>query len=157
MMWDEGKVVEMPHISTHADFDDLHVEHEDDDEEEGFDPTSFNKDVSISVAVMTATERIAQREARFVRCLQLGLSLVLLTASAIATANVYISLAEQEQSEFEEAFIDYSTKLTDEFQSVAILCIGAIGAFSATITSNTASSNVMWPFVTIPNFESQAQ
>ena len=128
------------------------------DDEEGFDTTSVLKNGASKAAVaMTASERIAQREARFVRCLRLGLLGVLLTASAIAAAMVYVGLAEQEEADFEEAVADYSRKLTDQFQLVAVRCIGAIGAFSATITSHMVSSNATWPFVTIPNYEAQVR
>ena len=108
----------------------------------------------------TFVQKIVQRETRFVRCLRLSLLLTLLSATAVVSALVYRSLANQEEQDFENAFQDYSTKLTTEFQSIAERRLGAIAAFSTSITSNALKSqneNASWPFVIIPQFEAQAR
>ena len=109
-------------------------------------------------------QKIVRRETRFVRCLRLGLLFILLSASIVASVLVYNSLTTQEHKDFKEAFQDYSTKLTNEFQSVAERRLGAIAAFSTSITSNTlktqndtAGPASKWPFVIIPQFEAQAR
>lgn len=106
----------------------------------------------------TFVQTIVRRETRFVRCLRLGLLFILLSASAVASVLVYQSLTRQENQDFEDAFQDYSTKLTNEFQSVAERRLGAIAAFSTSITSNALTlQNSTWPFVIIPQFEAQAR
>ena len=114
----------------------------------------------------TLVQKIVRRETRFVRGLRLGLLFILLSASAVASALVYQTLTRQENQDFEDAFHDYSTKLTNEFQGVAERRLGAIAAFSTSITSNalksqndttSSSDNNKWPFVIIPQYEAQAR
>ena len=100
-------------------------------------------------------EKIAYRETRYVCYLRLGLILTLAVAASIVCATVYLFVSDEENDEFEQAFVAYSTKLSETFQSIADRRLGAIAAFSTTITSFALATNDSWPFVTVPHFEAQ--
>jgi hypothetical protein len=102
-------------------------------------------------------EKIAHRETRYVTLLRLGLFLTLLVASAIASSLVYLFISGEERDEFEKTFIDYSIKLTETFQTIADQRLGAIAAFSTTITTLALATNSTWPFVTVPKYEALAR
>jgi hypothetical protein len=121
--------------------------------EEGFETASIDN----LTAPLSIGEKFALREARFVRLLRLGLLVVLFSASLLATNVAYLSLTAREQLRFKDAFYDFSFKLTTEFQNIANRRLGAIAAFSTTITSNAISTNATWPFVTIANYEAQVR
>ena len=135
------------------------------DDAEGGDASNFSSSedsdeidkVSDAVDDEKYVKRIAHRETRNVMYLRLGLLLTLFVATSIVCTFVFIFVSEGENDEFEKAFVSYSTKLTETFQSIADRRLGAIAAFSTTITSFALATNSSWPFVTVPNFEAQAR
>ena len=121
------------------------------DDSDGKEVTSDSVDGEIYV------EKIAHRETRYVTYLRLGLLLTLFVAASVVSATVYLFVSGGENDEFEKAFVSYSTKVTETFQSIADRRLGAIAAFSTTITTFAIATNSTWPFVTVPNFEAQAR
>jgi hypothetical protein len=105
----------------------------------------------------TVAKKIATLETRFVMYLRLGLLLSLLVSAAVVSATVYIFISSQEEKKFETAFIEYSSKLAEAFQSIAGRRLGAIAALSTSVTSFALASNATWPFVIVPNFEAQVR
>ena len=101
--------------------------------------------------------KIAHLETRYVTYLRLGLLITLFVAASIVCTAVFLFVSGGENDEFEEAFDTYSTKLTETFQSIADRRLGAIAAFSTTITAFALATNASWPFVTVPFFEAQAR
>jgi class 3 adenylate cyclase len=105
----------------------------------------------------TVAKKIATRETRFVTYLRLGLLVILLLAAATVITTVYNLLVAQEANEFERAYVDYSSKLAEAFQSIAVRRLGAIATLSTSITSFALGTNATWPFVTFPKFEAQVR
>jgi class 3 adenylate cyclase len=120
--------------------------------EEGLNVVKSNENVQTLFV-----QNIAERETRFVRFLRIGLILILLAISTIASVSVYFAVINKEQFDFEDAFQEYSSKLTTEFQTVAVRRLGAIASFASSITSNTVNTNATWPFVTVPHYEAQVR
>ena len=106
-------------------------------------------------AVPTET-KLAKNETKAVVCLRVGLATVLLSAALLVSLGIYFFTRGTEESEFQSAFADQSTKILENFQQVADRRLGSIAAFGSSITAHTLATNASFPFVTIPAFEEQA-
>lgn len=101
-------------------------------------------------------EVIAKTEEFAVTWLRLGLAAVLVASTIGVSCGIYFYMSNAETEEFKNAFADNSAKVVEQFQGIAERRMGAIAAFSTSVTAHTMATNAEWPFVTIPQYEAQA-
>lgn len=120
-----------------------------------FSCTSYHdQDLSTSPPVET---KLADKEAKTVTWLRIGLVAVLLIATVVSALGIYFFTNGLEQDEFEQAFADNSAKILEAFSTVADRRFGALAAFTTSFTAHNLAINATWPFVSIPQFAAQGE
>ena len=130
--------------------DDPHLE---DESSPRLDDESSTHGSSSGVKPPNSVDRekaIGGQETQAVRRLRCFLLLILLVAVA-ASIGVYLFTRQEEDADFEAAFLSQGQKVMNGFQEDSIRKLEAMDSLSNSFTSYAINSGSTWPFVTIPN------
>lgn len=108
---------------------------------------------------LTKQQEIEIAKAETVAVFRLRLVVVavlLLSAAGIAYAVHYVS-SSAEQQEFENKYMDDSTKIFETVASNLDLTLGALDNFVVGVVSLAKFAGLTWPFVTVPDFAIRAR
>lgn len=100
---------------------------------------------------------LAKRETEAYNQSRILMLLVLFCVAIGSSISVYYVTKRSETQVFEETFQDQASKIVESFEQSATRRVGALQAFSQTITSWAVHSDSHFPNVTLPDFERQAQ
>jgi hypothetical protein len=96
---------------------------------------------------------VAETETCYVRYLRVLVVLILMLATAICAAAVFMYTSNTENQDFELAFNQYARLIVDTVHANTQHKLEATGAIAALVQGHAITSNSSWPFVTVPFFE----
>lgn len=140
--------------SHDGDFSNHHLNNDDDDD-----------DVPISIGSSSqpnmknyrkVVPKIATAESQAVFRIRVMVLLFLIMSTIVTACLVYFSTRNGEQEQFEADFEDLAAKVLNNLGSSIEASLGAMDSFVVSIVSFAQYNNMTWPYVTIPNYGTQA-
>jgi class 3 adenylate cyclase len=138
------------------------VDDDDDDDDDDDSISGGGLSHNSSVGPMTSAKaraakqeraNLGKNETKVVRCLRIVTLLILLGTAGLVSWGVYSLSAESQADAFKSEYDSHATKLIDSFHSSVERFLGSFGSFSASITSYATDDGLVFPNVTIPDFE----
>jgi len=120
------------------------------DESEGFGESEERDEVG-------EAKKFASKDTCRLRFWRVVVTLVLLVTALVVTIVTYFFLKNAEESNFVEAFRQFSRTVADAEIERRGDIHDAMESLSDTLTSSAEAANATWPFFTLHNFESYAQ
>eukprot|EP00980_Cylindrotheca_fusiformis_P030382 scaffold24738_cov103-Cylindrotheca_fusiformis.AAC.2 len=104
---------------------------------------------------------VAKSEERNILRAKCLVALILVLAAATVATSAYILVKDQAQSNFENHFNGYASKIASVSRQKADQLFDALDAFAVMVGSQAAAENELlnssWPFYTIPDFSVKAE
>ena len=106
--------------------------------------------------VVETNDAVDEKQNRVVNHVRYAVFGILLMVTMAVSLSVYFYIKKEEETAFEDHFMDQATKVAKSFTFNAEKRLEALTAFSQQITSFALHSNLTFPFVTLPDFERHA-
>ena len=120
---------------------------------ETMDNSTSNLTLQGDATLEARKDLIEKRDDRAIVVIRLLTIFVLVSVAVAVSFSVYFFSAEDEQSDFDQAFHDKASKLIDSFGSKAGSRLLALDTFAVDMVSYAHYSGSEWPGVTLPDFE----
>lgn len=144
-------------LSVHSDRDNSVSHSNSNSNSRSQNDSSLGNDNSMTGATgVSEAESIANKASKQVLYLKLLVLFILLAATGIVGAAVYLTTDNGEQAAFEQAFDDSAVKVFDTFKFNVERKLGAMDKFGVEVTSLAVDSGASWPNFTLPDFEYRA-
>jgi len=120
-----------------------------------FDEVSSEVDGVSDCSQQSNAQQIARKESASVWRWKTALAIMLLITTAFVVASAFIFLNSEELLVFEDTFYQYAFTIRDVAHYNARSILESFESKADTITSFAISSDLQWPFLTIPHFETR--
>eukprot|EP00980_Cylindrotheca_fusiformis_P018951 scaffold6336_cov116-Cylindrotheca_fusiformis.AAC.1 len=105
--------------------------------------------------------KVAKGEEKNILRAKCLVALIIVLAAATVATSAYVLVNDQAQSNFENQFMGYASKIASVSRQKADQLFNALESFSVMVGSQAASENELlntsWPFYTIPDFSVKAE
>jgi hypothetical protein len=109
-----------------------------------------------STSAVTKTTTIGTKETQDVSRSRLVVLIVLITSAISVAVTTFILIRNAQQKAFRTAFNQNSIKVLQSISRVLENSISSLDMIATAAVSHASSSNLTWPYVTIPDFPNHA-